>query len=64
MKSRTVNRVAGQRPSPFPSQPSETPIIDTIRASRITARVAVSDALAREIGALAFTSADRWGARA
>lgn len=43
--------------------PDEMPPPEILRARRVLSRIAVSDALAREIGALAFGSAETWRAR-
>lgn len=64
MKPSIITKAAAQRrglASPYSPEPLS---LDALRARRVLARVCVSDALAREIGQMAFASVDRWGARA
>ncbi len=61
MKTSIITKAAAQRrslASPYSPEPLS---IDALRARRVLSRVAVSDVLAREIAAMAFTPADRWG---
>ncbi|WP_157080568.1 hypothetical protein [Methylobacterium variabile] len=64
MKPNTVSAAAMQRRNLASLSSPEVPALDVLRARRVLSRVAVSDALAREIGALAFAQVDHWGARA
>lgn len=60
MKPSTITKAAAQRrslASPYLLEPLS---LDALRARRVLSRVAVSDVLAREIAAMAFTPADRW----
>lgn len=64
MKPITITKSAAQRHNLVPPYSPEPLSLDAIRARRVLARVTVSDALAREIGALAYAQADHWGVRA
>ncbi len=61
VKPSIITKAAAQRrslASPYSPEPLS---LDALRARRVLSRVAVSDVLAREIAAMAFTPADRWG---